>query len=358
MEAKMMKVYLLNLDYFYENIEQNEYYTEVYSSLEKAVEDGKYFLNRRYNDKGFRDYEFKVTEIDLEYAEEFSKEKLNIFDREELGKYEPTHIVYYFNLSGKLLYKHFKYKNKQRKYIKGFTMYPEDFTENAGQKFKIGDIVKIKKRNEDEYYSLEYLENWTEDKLYIVRGLPKKAKGQKYFNNIYVLEDDEGQYRFRHYEKDITLYKRRIKMELKNRESFAMLLADKENNISNILTKISLRQHISFNSIKSDDGIEYILYTKPQDKKYVFDVARIKKIKIIWKDQEDFYIIDFKNNPKGDIIFYLSNEDTGKDKIEGDIIIPNLKQQYDNLKKVMLVSSKQLDDKQPYLYNHFCFYYK
>lgn len=147
-------------------------------------------------------------------------------------------------------------------------------------------------------------------------------------------------------------------MELKNRESFAMLLADKENNISNILTKISLRQHISFNSIKSDDGIEYILYTKPQDKKYVFDVARIKKIKIIWKDQEDFYIIDFKNNPKGDIIFYLSNEDTGKDKIEGDIIIPNLKQQYDNLKKVMLVSSKQLDDKQPYLYNHFCFYYK
>ena len=34
-----MKVYLLNLDYFYEDIEQNEYYTEVYSSLEKAVED-------------------------------------------------------------------------------------------------------------------------------------------------------------------------------------------------------------------------------------------------------------------------------------------------------------------------------
>ena len=36
MEVKMMKVYLLNLDYFFENIEQNEYHTEVYSSLEKA----------------------------------------------------------------------------------------------------------------------------------------------------------------------------------------------------------------------------------------------------------------------------------------------------------------------------------
>lgn len=146
-------------------------------------------------------------------------------------------------------------------------------------------------------------------------------------------------------------------MELKDRESFAMLLADKENNISNILTKISSRQHISFNSIKSNDGIEYILYTRPQDKKYVFDMARIKKLKIIWKDKDDFYIIDFKNNTKGDIVSYLSDEDTGSGKIEGDVVIPNLKQQYDNLKKVMLVSNKQLDDEQPYLYNHFCFYY-
>lgn len=206
MEVKMMKVYLLNLDYFYENIEQNEYYTEVYSSLEKAVEDGKYFLNRRYNDKGFRDYEFKVTEVDIEYAEQFDIKQLNIVNKEDFGKYEPTHIVYYFNLSGKLLYNHFKYKNKQRKYIKGFTMYPEDFEEDAGQRFKIGDIVRIKKRNEEEYYSLEYLENWTEDKLYIVRELPKKSKDQKYFNNLYVLEDSEGIYRFRHYEKDIELY--------------------------------------------------------------------------------------------------------------------------------------------------------
>ncbi len=146
-------------------------------------------------------------------------------------------------------------------------------------------------------------------------------------------------------------------MELKDRESFAMLLADKENNISNILTKISSRQHISFNTIKSNDEIEYVLYTKPQDKKYVFDMARIKKIKIIWKDKDDFYIIDFKNNTKGDIVFYLSDEDNGAGKIEGDIVIPNLKQQYDNLKKVMLVSNKQLDDEQPYSYNHFCFYY-
>ena len=198
-----MKIYQLNLDYFYENIKQNEYYTEVYSSLAKAVEDGKYFLSKRCNDKGFKNYEFKVTEIDLECAKQFDVKQLNILSKEEYGKYEPTHIVYYFNFNGKLLYKYLRYKDKQRTYLKGFTMYPEDFEQNSGQKFKIGDIVRIKKRNEEEYYSLEYLEKWTEDKLYIVRGLPKREEGQKYFNNLYVLEDNDGLYGFKQYEKDI-----------------------------------------------------------------------------------------------------------------------------------------------------------
>ena len=198
-----MKIYQLNLDYFYENIEQNEYYTEVYSSLAKAVEDGKYFLSKRCNDKGFKNYEFKVIEINLEYAEQFDVKQLNILNREDYGKYEPTHTVNVYRKDGELLYKHLRYKDKQRKYLKVFTMYPEDFEQNAGQKFKIGDIVRIKKRNEEEYYSLEYLEKWTEDKLYIVRGLPKREEGQKYFNNLYVLEDNDGLYRFKQYEKDI-----------------------------------------------------------------------------------------------------------------------------------------------------------
>ena len=35
-----MKVYLLNIDYYYDNIEENDYEIEVYSSLERAVEEG------------------------------------------------------------------------------------------------------------------------------------------------------------------------------------------------------------------------------------------------------------------------------------------------------------------------------
>lgn len=210
-----MKIYQLNLDYLYENIEQNEYYTEVYSSLAKAVEDGKYFLYERCKDNGFRDYEFKITEIDLEYAEQFDVKQLNIniSNKEELGIYEPTHITYCFNINGKLLYKHLKYKDKQRKYIKGFTMFQEDFEQNAGQRFKIGDIVRIKKRNEEEYYSLEFQEYWSEDKLYIVKSQPSRNDGQKYFNNIYGLlskyDGDEcakGLFISRYYEKDLELY--------------------------------------------------------------------------------------------------------------------------------------------------------
>ena len=147
-------------------------------------------------------------------------------------------------------------------------------------------------------------------------------------------------------------------MELKEIESFTMLLKDKENNISNILTKISSRQHISFNSIKSNDGIEYILYTRPQDKKYVFDMARIKKLKIIWKDKDDFYIIDFKNNTKGDIVCNLTTDVTDTGTVEGTIVTPNLKSEFDNCKKVMLVSSQQLDKEQPYNYEEFKFYIK
>ena len=147
-------------------------------------------------------------------------------------------------------------------------------------------------------------------------------------------------------------------MELKEIESFTMLLKDKENNISNILTNISSRQHISFNSIKSNDGIEYILYTRPQDKKYVFDMARIKKLKIIWKDKDDFYIIDFKNNTKGDIVCNLTTDVTYTGTVEGTIVTPNLKSEFDNCKKVMLVSSQQLDKEQPYNYEEFKFYIK
>lgn len=145
---------------------------------------------------------------------------------------------------------------------------------------------------------------------------------------------------------------------LRDRESFAILLADAETDLIVIVQNISLRKHIKYNRVKLKDEIEYsyVLYTEPQDKQYIFDMARNKKLELVWKDNTDFYIIDFRTNSKGDIICNLTTDVTDKVIIEGTIVTPNLK--LNNCKKVMLVSSKQLDEEQPYNYEKFKFYIK
>lgn len=146
---------------------------------------------------------------------------------------------------------------------------------------------------------------------------------------------------------------------LKDRESFAILLADTETDLMVIVQNISLRKHIKYNRAKLKDDTEYsyVLYTVPQDKQYIFDMCRNKKLKLIWKDDTDFYIIDFRTT-KGDIICNLTTDVTEKGIIEGSIITPKLKSEFDNVKKVMLVSSQQLDRDNPYSYEEFKFYIK
>lgn len=214
-----MKIYLLNIDYYYENIAENDYETEVYLSLEKAVAEGKNFLSKRSKDKGFTDYNFTVTETDPEYAEQFNADRLNIdiFHKEDFGKFEPTHIVYFYNIDGELQYKYLEYRNNQRKHQTGFTVFPEDETETVGQKFKIGDVVKVKERTGDYYRCTPYMEYWNKDKLYVVRWLPRRKYGQKYFENTYALisnynEDKyiKGLFTSEHYERDIKLYNGKI----------------------------------------------------------------------------------------------------------------------------------------------------
>ena len=85
-------IYLLkvsaNSKRFGELIERDSFYSEVFSSLDKAVEEGKSwlkerlkFLNSQINNdliydklqknKGF-EYSFSVTELDLDYIEKFN----------------------------------------------------------------------------------------------------------------------------------------------------------------------------------------------------------------------------------------------------------------------------------------------
>lgn len=212
--SEKVKIYLLNIEYYYDNIEENDYETEVYSSLERAVKEGQYFLTKRCKDEGFRDFTFSITETDPIYAEQFDIEKLGLdrFHKEEFGKYEPTHIIYIYNMDGTLQSKYLKYMDKQRKYCTSFTVFPEDESalQMAGKKFKIGDIVRIKERNQEEYYNEAYMEYWTADKLYVIRYLPRKKEGQKYFENTYALisiynenKYMKGLFTSEHYERDI-----------------------------------------------------------------------------------------------------------------------------------------------------------
>lgn len=69
------------------------------------------------------------------------------------------------------------------------------------------------------------------------------------------------------------------------------------------------------------DGYTYILYNT--DKSYLFEMARNKGLKLVWKYETDFYIIDFRSNTKGNIVCYLLDEDTKAGKIEGNRIKPN-----------------------------------
>ena len=86
-------------------------------------------------------------------------------------------------------------------------------------------------------------------------------------------------------------------------------------------------------------------------------MARNKKLTIVWKDDDFFGIINFKNNTKGDVISYFENDDNGGEKLEGEIIYLNLKPEYKG-RKIMLISSIVLDEENPYKYEQFVFYKK
>lgn len=145
---------------------------------------------------------------------------------------------------------------------------------------------------------------------------------------------------------------------LKDYESFVILLCEmdsEEEKIIDTVKKISLRKHIGYARVKiyGKDKYSYILFNP--DKHYVFDICRNKHINIVWKDDEFFGIIDFKNNTKGDIICHLENENNYGEKLEGEIMYLNLKSEYKG-RKIMLASSIVLDDEKPFKYEHFIFY--
>ena len=148
---------------------------------------------------------------------------------------------------------------------------------------------------------------------------------------------------------------------LKNKRCFTILLPNKCVNLLDIVHKLALNHHIRFNKVKIDgyDEYSYVLYTKRNEFKYIYNAVKNKNIRFLWKDNSFFGMVDYVDDSGFvEIIYFLTDKDAGNGKIEGDIITSNLKLQYKNMKKVQLVSSQQLDEENPQEYEHFCFYLK
>lgn len=208
-----MKLFLLNVQiYDYEGWAlDTEVASSIYSSFEKAKEGGVSELRRKFVEaegtleenykvlleKEKIDYSFTITAIDdLEYAENFNV-NYDLLNTDQYLKLEPTHKVFYLDYKGDIEYIRYEYrlKNLVWQCRESIVIYPEDLEEGASDKFKIGDIVKLK--HEIDYgYKDDNIE-----RLYVIRYLPRKFNGEKYFENKYAL---------------ISLYK----TEAKNKELF------------------------------------------------------------------------------------------------------------------------------------------
>ena len=148
-------------------------------------------------------------------------------------------------------------------------------------------------------------------------------------------------------------------MELKATDNFAILLCNEfndEKSIIDVVRKTSLKKHIGFNRATINNERAYIIYDI--DRKYFFNFGTNKKLKFIWKSREDFFIIDFGENTKGEILNYLTFEETSGKKIEGNIEYLNINKKFRHLNKVQLVGGQMLDEKEPHLYEYFVIYIK
>ena len=195
-----MNIYLLKCSIMSLRDQYEVHFENVYSTLEIAKQRGMDYLETKlreyYNDsfdngcpKGkelTKDelfdlsviYDFEVTEFDPARADSIDKLE---FDFLTAYTHKPSHIVYSYDYNGILIYVEAQYKTTHHKgYGINFVMKPSDFEIDAGTKFKVGNIVKIK-QNRDKYFTNYEME----DRLHVVTQVPKKQEGQKYFENRY-----------------------------------------------------------------------------------------------------------------------------------------------------------------------------
>ena len=227
-----MKTYLLQVESYDYIDELDDDYVEVFSTYKRAKKYGLEFLNKKlesyceYINKSIKqalkedkiDYDFRIIEEDLEYAEKFNQQLGICEEIEKLLIYEPTHKEYILDYTGKITNICIRYLPNQKETKERNSLYlkPNDLLPTAGTKFKIGDLVKIIKPNKKmEDYSYEFYPEYSD--VYVVRYLPRRIEGQKYLRNTYALAEikndnySPGIYTMEFHEEQIAEYDDSIK---------------------------------------------------------------------------------------------------------------------------------------------------
>ena len=229
-----MKIYFLQVKCY---LNEERHYENVYSNKEKAMSEGKVWLEKllreQYKD-WFEDdkevnvpnltceqlfklkaiYDFIITEYDPEEIDKlYDMNNLPVIEDYDiydlcLAKLEPAKIIYDYDYNGNETHISgvFIFNSKGKRREKTISMYIEDYNNPlAGAKFKIGDIVKIKT-------SQDYI---FKNKLHVITDLPHKKENQKFFKNMYNVivnhnEYDEGCHRDIFYENELELYTEKL----------------------------------------------------------------------------------------------------------------------------------------------------
>ena len=173
-------------------IERDSFYSGVYGTLKKAVEEGLWFINRRFKDiyqqsdycTNEKDsltledmiedkmiyYNFTVTKLSPYYADNFETPGSEY----KCKNLRPTHTILHYDYRGNLKYKDIQYLNKDGGIGYVIKRYKDD-DENKPNKFNIGDFVTV--INED----------IPKDQVFVVSGVPRRNDPMVYFENTYCL---------------------------------------------------------------------------------------------------------------------------------------------------------------------------
>lgn len=186
-------------------IENDSYYSDVFSTLKKAVAEGKWWLDRKiqdlYQESGYctqredsltiedmiKDkaiyYYFKVTSLSPYYADNFEISSSEY----KCKNLRPTHIVSFFDLKGNFKYKDLEYRSKDGGFGYVIRRYDGD-NENKPNKFNVGDFVTI---IDDE--------DIPKNQIFVINRVPRRNDPKAYFENRYYLSTIIQGCRFEYY---------------------------------------------------------------------------------------------------------------------------------------------------------------